>query len=308
MLCKAFDYISHISLLYKLKKLEIGSHVYALIKDMYVNVGSLLHVKVGSYLSNSFRSTIGVRQGDVLSPTLFNLYLNDIKDYLKSDVNTPCLDNKQINYLLYADDIVLLSCDEKSLQSSLNDLHDYCKKWKLEVNLNKTKIIVFSKSGKLVPTNIMLNGVKIEDVQSHKYLGLMFNTSGRFDVAKKDLLQRGLKAMYKVQSLFKYAKPNFVTSLHIFDHIVRPILLYGAEIWGDSSFCTKGSVYNKLVSDVIEECHLKFCKFTLGVNKRAAKNAVYGDTGRLPIGFNAASAFIKYWYRLARNEDSESLL
>ena len=69
----------------------------------------------------------------------------------------------------------------------------------------------------------MVNGIQIKDAQTYKHLGLVFSSSGKYDEAKKDLLQRGTKAMYKLQSLFKYAKPNFVTSMHIFDHIVKAV-------------------------------------------------------------------------------------
>jgi len=73
---KAFDSVSHICLLYKLLKLNVNGHVYRIIKSMYSKVK--LQVNVGSGLTEEFTSNIGVRQGDNLSPTLFNVYIKDV--------------------------------------------------------------------------------------------------------------------------------------------------------------------------------------------------------------------------------------
>ena len=145
---KAFDSIDHTNLLYKLKQLDISSNIYHLIKDMYVNIGSTLYVKSGGFLSKSFKSYIGLRQGDVLSPNLFKIYLNDLSKYLITNEDTPLLKDIPIDYLLYADALVLLS------RNALNRLNDYCNDWKLNINMEKTKIIVFNKSGKLIKNNL----------------------------------------------------------------------------------------------------------------------------------------------------------
>ena len=58
----------------------------------------------------------------------------------------------------------------------------------------------------------------------------------------------------------------------------------------------------------VKLCHLKFCKYTLGVSKRDANVGIYGDTGRIPIAFNAATFFMKYWYRVANVTKEENAL
>ena len=170
--------------------------------------------------------------------------------------------------------------------------------------------MVFNKPGKLIKSNIFVKHgtckTKVEDVESYKYLGVLCSLSGKYTMAKKDLLQRSYKAMFKLTSIFKDVKPNYCTSIHLFDHIIKPILLYGSDVWGDSCFCTRGSIYNRLKNDIIEMCHLKFCRYTLGVNRHAPTISIYGDTGRFPITYNAALGFMKYWYRLANINKSEN--
>ena len=118
---KAFDKLWRIGLLTKLCDRDIGGNIYKLIKSMYSNNTS--HVRVGTKLTDSFPCEIGVRQGDSLSPTLFNIlvYVNDITDFLNSDTcEPPRMGNAKIGCLFYADDLVILSESQSGLQTSLN--------------------------------------------------------------------------------------------------------------------------------------------------------------------------------------------
>jgi retron-type reverse transcriptase len=88
----------------------------------------------------------GVKQGDNLSPTLFNIFIDDFAKYLDKNLTDPIsLNNIEINHLLYADDLVLMVQSPVSFQHCLNALQNFCKDWKLDINPNKTKVIVFCK-------------------------------------------------------------------------------------------------------------------------------------------------------------------
>ena len=289
--------------------MEFGDCIYSLIKDMYKNIGTKRSVKSGPYLFETSTSHIGVRQGDILSPNLFKIFINDLEDNIRTDKDTPCLQEKSFECLLYADDLVLLSTSENGLQKSLNGLGRFCQDWRLSINTNKTKIMIFNKAGKLLNTHISICQQAIECVKSYKYLGILFSNSGKFTNAKKDLLQRGYKSMFKLTSMFKMSKPNFTTCMHLCDHVVKPVLLYGSEIWCDSIFNNNDNIYNLLKNDIVEACQLKFCRYVLGVNKKAQNIGVYGDTGRFPIAIDATMSFMKYWHRLVNsNEQHEDIL
>ena len=73
----------------------------------------------------------GVKQGDVLSPTLFSIDLNDLAVEVKSLNCGIDIDICNVSILLYADDIVLLSPDETSLQQMLDVIVSWCKKWNM---------------------------------------------------------------------------------------------------------------------------------------------------------------------------------
>ena len=97
-------------------------------------------VKIEQNVGSKYPVKVGTRQGCSLSPTLFNLYINQLPFYLDNIATHPVnLNNQELSVLLYADDIVLLSDSPLGLQTLMNGLNKYCKKWKLKVNTKKTK-------------------------------------------------------------------------------------------------------------------------------------------------------------------------
>ena len=71
---------------------------------------------------------------------LFSLFLNDIKEqFIMSGIEGLDVTLFKVLMLLYADDIVIFSNTAEELQSSLDLLSDYCKRWKLKVNVSKKK-------------------------------------------------------------------------------------------------------------------------------------------------------------------------
>ena len=84
--------------------------------------------------------------------------------------------------------------------------------------------------GRQIEVSLHLHGRKILVVKEYKYLGVMFSASGKFNIVKEYFLQRGYKAMFKLTSMFKGAQPKFHVNMHLFDHVVKPALLYAAEV------------------------------------------------------------------------------
>ena len=82
-------------------------------------------------------------------------------------------DGLQLSILLYADDVALIAPDTESLQLMLNKLHEWCSKWRLSVNRDKTKIVHFRPSSVLRCNNLFSCGnLNTELTEKYKYLGL----------------------------------------------------------------------------------------------------------------------------------------
>ena len=139
---KAFDTIWRDALVHKLLKTGIHGRLFKIIRFMYSE--TYYGMKCSDGHTPFFLSVTGVRQGCNLSPILFNLFLNDITK-LFSDINGFEIGSKKINYLLYADDLLVLCKCRSDLQFCLSRLHKYTIKWGLKINNKKSKLIVFSK-------------------------------------------------------------------------------------------------------------------------------------------------------------------
>ena len=89
-------------------------------------------------------------QGEIISPILFSLFLADLETFLQIDADAGItLEQISIYLLMFADDAVIFSETVEGLQTSIDNLRQYCDKWNLTVNISKTKIVVFRKGGPL---------------------------------------------------------------------------------------------------------------------------------------------------------------
>ncbi len=94
-------------------------------------------------LTDWFQTYCGLIQGDTLSPTLFNIFINDLVDDVNSLNLGVFIDGHRISILLYADDIVLLGETEKDLQKMLDSVYKWSKKYKIKFNVSKSNIVHF---------------------------------------------------------------------------------------------------------------------------------------------------------------------
>ena len=304
---KAFDSIWRKALIEKLIKIGIHGKFLDIIKSMYnFTTNSIIY---GDKLSKRFRSNIGVKQGDTLSTTLFNLYINDLPDEFDFDDNNPIrIGSTDISCLLYADDLIIMSTSPESLQKCISKLEQYCIKWKLQVNLKKTKIMIFNKQGSLIKKyKFYFNNNIIENVREYKYLGFTFTCSGLDIKGKCNLLKQAKKAWYAIKHYLQKSENRcFSTYTHIFDSQVKPIMLYACEVWADSLKENK-TITENIQSNPIEKFQINVLKQLLGVHKKTSNIAVLLETGRHPVTLTAKIQAIKYFLRFSSIEHTRLL-
>ena len=289
---KAFDYVWRSALWYKLKKAGIKGKLFNIIINMYNNIKSC--VTINSECSDYFASTAGVRQGENLSPFLFAIFLNDLEDYLiESNCSLIELPERNIDILLkliiimYADDTILLANSAVNLQKGLIELKNYCDKWKLQVNSEKTKVLIFSnRKVKKENYNFKLGDDDLELVDTFKYLGIHFSYNGKFTYAIKELCSMAERAMFSVYKKSRSLKLPVDIQFNLFDRLVAPIMLYSCEVWGFSNVCQ------------IENLHRKFCKMILKLRSTTPNVMIYGETGRFPYEVIIKERMIKFWSRM----------
>ena len=293
---KAFDSIWRKGLYYKLLKNTIGGNFYHVIKDMYSDVNYTLKLNEG--FTREFKSCKGVRQGCNLSPVLFNLFINDLPNIFNEHCKPIKLNSSSINCLLYADDLVLLSETAEGLQNCFDKLSSYCDQWNLEVNTDKTKVMIFNKRNRLLKHqyNFYFNNLDIEVVYNYKYLGVDFKPNGKFDLAKETFYKKATKTFYYIRKIITSSTNiNIPSWIRIFDHIIKPVLTYGCEIWGMEKYSDRTP---------IEKLNIKLCKMLLQVNQSASNLAVRGELGRQPMSSFIHKMMIKYWKRVCTKKEN----
>ena len=197
--------------------------------------------------------------------------------------------------LLYANDIVLFGNSAEQLQDGLNLLSNYCQRWKLTVNIAKTKVMVFRKGGAL-PRNLtfLYNGNQLEFVRSFKYLRIVFTAGGSFTETQNTLSGQAQKAIFKMNKyLYRFTFISPKHKLELFDKLVTPILNYGCEVWGF------------IQGNAIERVHLQFCKQLLGVKKTTQNDFVYGELGRTTLITKRYLYIVKYWFKILASEEQK---
>ena len=218
---KAFDSVDHKLLLQQLVTYGIKGNFLNVIKSLYNQVKSC--VRGNDSLTDIFLSNRGVRQGCLLSPVLFALYLNDLNRQIKESSQGVMVDDVSIHSLLYADDLVLLAKNRKDLQSQLDTLDKFSKSLKMEVNLDKTKVILIqkqksrAKSKRNKPWKI--GDKELKECTSYKYLGVTLKSNGSFSEHIHKIKRKLLSPIFP---LFLKAKNGVVFS-HVFFYIYLTI-------------------------------------------------------------------------------------
>ena len=293
---KCFDSINRNLLWHVLLKNGIKGKLLGCVKSMYVSVKA--RVRCGAKLSQSIMCSRGVKQGDVCSPILCSLFINELAvDVIRNGRHGVqfSIDPFVLFILLLADDIVLLSETIVGLQSQLNSLHRSACALDLKVNLEKSNIVVFRKGGYLAAREIWyFDGVVMPVVNAYKYLGIYFSTKLSFTAACRELSSKAKKALLCIiQKLRFFNNHSLDVLLKLFDCQVQPILQYGSEIWGFDS-----------AAQLCEKVHLFALKKFLNVNPRTPNDLVYKELNRYPIHLNSIVNCLRFWFKLiAMTED-----
>jgi hypothetical protein len=127
----------------RMEELGVPRHLREVVHRLYKEVKFKIRTSVG--ISESFRNDIGVKQGCPLSPTLSGLYIDKLEEWLNSQGGDSIhLGKFVIRLLLYAYDLILIAKSALGLQEHLCSLEHFCRRVGMQVNISKTKVVVFS--------------------------------------------------------------------------------------------------------------------------------------------------------------------
>ena len=184
-----------------MRKYNISANLVRTIEQLYDKATSA--VQMNGSIGEWFRTTVGVRQGCLLSPTLFNIFLERImSDALEEHDGKVSIGGRNITNLRFADDIDALAEEEQELEALVESLDKTCTRYKIEISAEKTKLMTNSDNG--IQREIKVKGQKLGTVTSFKYLGAVVSDDG----SKPEVLSRIAQATAALTKLNKSRKEN----------------------------------------------------------------------------------------------------
>ncbi len=276
---KAFDRVWHKGLKHKLKRCGIHGQLLDWFAD-YLN-DRLQRVVINGQYSDWGKVGAGVPQGSVLGPLLFLLYINDIVHVIH-----------HCKIRLFADDTCLyIEVDDRDetarlINQDLEALSLWSKNWLVSFSAAKTKTITISnKPDAGLNPSLFLEGVKIDKVSSHKYLGVHLSSNLKW---KEHVDEVALKARKKLSLMIPLKMKLDRKSLEImYNSFVLATMEYANTVWGGSPDC----YISKL-----ERIHLDGLRLITGATARSSSIQVLEECNGKTISqqINCSSLILMY--------------
>ena len=233
----AYDRIDREALWQVLGVYGVGGCVLRGIQSFYV--GSSACVRVGSDLSERFEVNVGLRQGCVMSPWLFNVFMDGVVREVNMRTLGRGLGMKErngseweVSQLLFADDTAMVASTEERLQRLVDEFGAVCERRKLRVNVGKSKVMVCSRGGGRARLDVRLNGEVLEEVGSFKYLGSVISKGGGVSEDVSQRVNAGAAAYGAMKSIWREKEVGMRVKKGLYESIIVPTVMYGGESWG----------------------------------------------------------------------------
>lgn len=272
---KAFDRVPWQELWRVLKKREVSPELLKAIQSFYKV--SRCYVRTGNNSSEEFRVTAGVRQGDILSPYLFIILMDDIFKEVKTKMRKFTVGYwkmKHVNIceLVYADDIVLFARSQVNLERNIELLSSELEKRNMTISLGKTKTMMIGREKK--DCSVKLMGKDLEQVDSFKYLGVTINHDGKIEEELNNRLLNTSKLYYSINRGFLRKKEiSQKTKIAVYTSTYTPTLLYGSETW----------IITNKTRQKIQTAEMKFLRNVAGKTRRdKVRNHTIRKTLKVP--------------------------
>ena len=288
---KAFDCVDRDLLWRKLEtRYNLNGNFLVALKALYKEVRC--SVDINHDLTGWFDVNSGVKQGCILSPTLFAMYIDDLVDQLKAASAGVICGENMVSSLLYADDIVLLAPNEESLQKQIREVEEWCRGWRMSLNIAKTKVIHFRKklrSKQRSEFKFLFNSEEIEYAGEYKYLGLTLTEHLDWGSAIEEIHRKANRALALLNHRARRCGGfHFNTYSMLFKQLVQPIIMCNASIWGHTE------------SRMLTGIQLNALRFVLGVGKACPIAGLFGESGWVPFSMMLKFSIVSFRRRIMK--------
>ena len=267
---KAFDLSNRELIFCKLSQNGVTGLFLNLLKTFYQ--GTCNQIRLNGVLGEKFSSMQGLKQGDNLSPTCFNVLINGLIEKIQSISKGIKIDDGEIvNILAYTDDIVILTETAEDMHTLLMEVSKWCKDWHISINIDKTKLVHFRKMPQHRSSeDFHISGKRIEIVKKYKYLGTWLNSKLSPMDNVENLSKSGSRALGGIIGKTKgNIHMNLKSFSKVFSCMVMPILDYSVGAWyaGGYQHCMRK----------LDQIQYRAMRFHSGLPKGSPISGLEGD-------------------------------
>ena len=222
---KAFDRVWHEALWANMRKYNINASIIRAIENLYDKAKSavLFNGSTGEW----FRTTVGVRQGCLLSPTLFNIFLERIMcEALDDHEGSVSIGGRLITNFRFADDIVVNAEEEEEAGVLIDRLDRTTTRYK--IGPDKTKVMTNNPNG--FQREIKIKGQRLEEVENFKYFGANISNEG----SKPEILSRIAQttaALSRLKIIWSDKNISLASKVKLMRTLILSTFLYACESW-----------------------------------------------------------------------------
>jgi endonuclease/exonuclease/phosphatase family metal-dependent hydrolase len=291
---KAYDSVSRVGLWKVLWEKGVRGKMWRVLQQMYRRVQSC--VRVGEQTTEWFEVDVGVRQGCVLSPVLFSLFIDGLAEEVIKVGEGVEVGDSIVQILLYADDMVVTAKNKKDLQKMMSAVQKFTHKWRLEVNAGKTEVVVFGvANSNTKDTKIKYGDAFLKVVTGYTYLGIFQARlmKSRGVVMKKEMVSKARMKMEIAWGLgSRFGRVRTSTGVHVWKGLIRPTLEYAAEVWHRGKW------------EEAEKIQRSMGKRILGCRQNTTNEAVLGELGWWTMEGRRDLLMVCYWAKICRMDES----
>ena len=228
---KAFDTVQHEPLVQILRQTGLDDKDIRIIQNLYWHQEAEVRVG-GDQKTESFRVMRGVRQGCVLSPLLFNMYLEKVFSIAMEgeEIGIP-VNGKRISNLRYADDSAIITESMADMQRIVEKISNTGQEYGVRINVGKTKLMFVGRGQAALNDNLIINQETVEKVTRFKYLGSTINAELDDDEEIKIRCGIARTTFRKMEKALLHRSFPLDIRLRVVKCYIWSVLLYGVETW-----------------------------------------------------------------------------
>ena len=287
----AYDVVLRDQLFVSMHEHGIRGRVWLLIRSCYDSV--LRRVSIGASVSDPYDLERGVAQGAVLSPLLYDIYINDLLIRIRSVDSGVSVGGAPISSFALADDIVTFGADPAVLQRQMDVGSSVAQERGFSYKASKCGVMLVGRGSAVSSVapdpsvlRLKLGNAVVPVVQQYKYLGIPFTGKRGWSVAVADIIRRAERQV-RILHARGCVRDAFVpvVSRRLFIAVVRPILEYACTVWHPTA----------KQSAKLESLQASFARRALGLPSSCNSMCAIGELGLEPLWARRDKLRLLYW-------------